>query len=68
MVIFPETLNLVCNNFLFKFHSLITNFFSRVFSMLEPEYVAEEIVAGVLTNKELILMPKMFYFLNILKS
>lgn len=36
--------------------------------MLEPEYVAEEVVAGVLTNKELILMPKMFYFLNILKS
>lgn len=41
---------------------------SKVFSMLQPEYVAEEVVSGVLSNKAMILMPRVFYFLNVLKS
>lgn len=31
--------------------------------MLEPEYVAEEIVAGVLTNETLIVLPNILKYL-----
>ncbi|XP_076333022.1 epidermal retinol dehydrogenase 2-like isoform X2 [Tachypleus tridentatus] len=39
-----------------------------VFEFLEPEYVADEIMAAVLINQEILILPKLFNFLLILKS
>lgn len=36
--------------------------------MLEPEYVADKAMEAVLTNKKLIMLPKIMYFLPIIKT
>ena len=41
---------------------------SEVIPFLEPEYVANKIIDGVLINQEVILIPRMLYFLYFLKS
>jgi len=41
---------------------------SKVLSVLEPDYVAEEIVAAILCNKTLAVIPRYFYFLLFLKA
>ncbi|GFT55542.1 hypothetical protein TNCV_3320561 [Trichonephila clavipes] len=41
---------------------------SGIFAMLEPEYVADEIVASVLVNKEVVIIPSYFLILVILKT
>ncbi|XP_054721802.1 short-chain dehydrogenase/reductase family 16C member 6-like [Uloborus diversus] len=41
---------------------------SKLFNFLEPDYVAERVISAVLCNQEIILMPRFFYVLNILKS
>lgn len=38
------------------------------FSLLEPEYVANEIVNGVLADQEILIIPRTFYLLVFLKS
>jgi hypothetical protein len=35
---------------------------------MEPEFVADEIMAAVLTNQEVLIIPKMFYTLLTLKT
>ncbi len=35
---------------------------------MEPEFVADEIMAAVLTNQEVLIIPKMFYTLITLKT
>lgn len=42
---------------------LQSNISSRLMPMLEPEYVAEEVVAGVLANETLIVLPNILRYL-----
>lgn len=39
-----------------------------IFTMMSPEYVADQIVAAVLVNQEVLLLPKSFNFLMVLKA
>ncbi|XP_076307322.1 epidermal retinol dehydrogenase 2-like [Tachypleus tridentatus] len=41
---------------------------SGCFKFLEPEFVADEIMAAILTNQEIIIIPKLFYVLYVVKS
>ncbi|GFV95530.1 hypothetical protein TNCV_4575311 [Trichonephila clavipes] len=41
---------------------------TKLFSSLEPEYVANEVVDAVLCNKALVLIPRFFHTLYILKT
>ncbi|XP_035226480.1 short-chain dehydrogenase/reductase family 16C member 6-like [Stegodyphus dumicola] len=41
---------------------------AKMFQMLEPDYVAEEILAAVLCNQQIILIPRIFYILNVVKT
>jgi all-trans-retinol dehydrogenase (NAD+) len=39
-----------------------------IIPIMEPEFVADEIMAAVLTNQEVLIIPKMFYTLITLKT
>jgi all-trans-retinol dehydrogenase (NAD+) len=41
---------------------------SSIIPIMEPEFVADEIMAAVLTNQEVLIIPKMFYTLITLKT
>lgn len=41
---------------------------SDIIPFLEPSFVADSIVTGVLADEEVIFIPRMMYFLNFLKS
>jgi len=41
---------------------------SEVIPFLEPEFVAKKIIEGVLINQEVIMIPRMLYYLYVLKS
>ncbi|GFS70415.1 hypothetical protein NPIL_688751 [Nephila pilipes] len=41
---------------------------TKLFNTLEPEFVANEVVNAVLCNKALVLIPKCFHFLYLLKT
>ena len=40
---------------------------SPILSVLEPSYVADKIIDGILTDSELVVIPKICYAMNILK-
>ncbi|XP_013791881.1 epidermal retinol dehydrogenase 2-like [Limulus polyphemus] len=39
-----------------------------IFGFLKPEFVADEIMSAVLTNQEMLIIPKLFYVMYMLKS
>ncbi|CAG2107915.1 unnamed protein product [Medioppia subpectinata] len=47
---------------------MFAGFKSPILSALEPDYVADQIMAGVLTDAEYVAVPRIFYIINTLKT